>query len=217
MNSDQITACTGQPIQSPLVALILAAGYSRRFGKRDKRAAHVTSNQSLLATSYTNASAFFKFCRVIIREHDDLNTLGLPVDTPIYRAPHAPQGQGSTIADGFTAILHDSSLNDVNAAAIWLGDIPYIAAATLAQLACRANANNIVRPTWSGQVGHPVIFGRTFWPKLAELSGTGGAAELIRQHLHCYHEIAVNDAGVCHDIDTPAQLGNALMQSRNNT
>ena len=191
-----------------VVALIVAAGYSTRFGDNDKRAAKLNRQQTLLAASYHCAARYFKNVRVMIRDDDDMNTLGLAPNTPVYRTPQAREGQGASMADGFKALLTDPSLGNLQAAAIWLGDIPYISPSTLTPLAHKANADNIVRPIWSGQVGHPVIFGRSFWPALTELNGEQGGLKLIKQHPECYQEVDVKDAGVCRDIDTPEDLHN---------
>src|SRR5690554_6909841 len=137
-----------------IVALIVAAGYSTRFGDNDKRATKLNRQQTLLTASYHCAASFFKSCRVIIRDDDNIGTLGLAPNTPVYRTPHARHGQGASMADGFRALLADETLNDMQIAAVWLGDIPHITPNTLMQLSCKANANNIVRPTWAGRMGH---------------------------------------------------------------
>ncbi|MDO3385626.1 nucleotidyltransferase family protein [Gilvimarinus sp. SDUM040013] len=189
-----------------VVALIVAAGFSTRFGNNDKRAAKLNRQQTLLAASYHCAASFFKNVRVIIRDDDDMSTLGLAPNTPAYRTPHARQGQGASMADGFRALLADKTLSDMQIAAVWLGDIPRITPNTLMQLSCKANANNIIRPTYAGQVGHPVFFGRRFWPELAELGGDKGAVELIKQHQAFYRKVEVDDSGICRDIDTQDDL-----------
>ena len=66
--------------------------------------------------------------------------------------------------------------------------------------------DTIWRPCFRGQPGHPVLFGRDFWPALAGIDGESGAASLIRQHASHYRTHDVDDAGVVFDVDTPDTL-----------
>ena len=194
------------PPSSPCVAIIMAAGYSRRFGAQDKRRAELTGEHTLLATALANAQRAFPLLRVVLREDDDPQHLGLAATTPLIRAPRAARGLGASIGDAVAALSGDSELNGVVAAAVLLGDMPAISPATLRQLQGQVDAATILRPSHAGRAGHPVFFGREVWPELALLDGDQGAQEVIRRHRHRYREIAVSDAGVCRDIDTPDEL-----------
>ncbi|MDI5933163.1 NTP transferase domain-containing protein [Halomonas kalidii] len=90
--------------------------------------------------------------------------------------------------------------------AILLGDMPDIWLETLHALQRQATRSDIIRPRYADRPGHPVLFGRDFWPELETLDGDDGAREVIRRHRDRYREHAVEDPGVCRDIDTPAQL-----------
>ncbi|WP_339615195.1 NTP transferase domain-containing protein [uncultured Gilvimarinus sp.] len=195
-----------------LVALIVAAGFSNRFGSADKRSAKLDKHQTLLAASYASAARFFTNCRVLIRDDDDIRALGLAPETPVCRTQHARQGQGASMADGFKALLTDDALANVQSAAVWLGDIPHITPSTLTQLSCKANPDNIIRPIWADQIGHPVFFGRRFWPELAELHGDKGAAKILKHYHATYQTIAVEDSGVCRDIDTQDDFKSLQLQ-----
>nr|WP_163504030.1 nucleotidyltransferase family protein [Halomonas socia] len=191
----------------PCVAIIMAAGYSRRFGAQDKRCAQLTGEQTLLTATLARAQQAFALLRVVLREDDDPHALGLPATTPIIRAPRAERGLGASIGDAMAAVSRDPSLANVAAAVILLGDMPAISPATLRRLQGHADASTILRPCHAGQPGHPVIFGRSFWPELERLDGDAGGQAIIRRHRDRYREIAVEDGGVCRDIDTPGALG----------
>lgn len=185
-----------------VVGLILAAGYSRRFGAQDKRAMPFGTGQTLLAATVGRISACFTHWRLVVREEDNLEALGLSRHTPVIRTGRASLGQAASMADGFAAIAAEAALADCRAAAVLLGDMPYIQPETLRALCAQAHRDRILRATHAGEPGHPVLFGRTFWPELARISGERGGADLIRRHTAQYRAIPTADPGVCRDIDT---------------
>lgn len=191
---------------SNVIGLVMAAGYSRRFGKHDKRRAALADGRSLLATSVANAEQAFALLRVAIRAEDDANLLGLAEHTPLIRLHQAHLGLGASLAEAMEALRHDAQLNSSEAVAILLGDMPWIKQETLLSLQRLATADTIVRPCHAGKQGHPVIFGRALWPALEALSGNTGAKDLIRDNADHYRAYDVQDAGTLLDIDAPADL-----------
>ena len=140
-----------------VMALVLAAGSSTRFGS-DKRRATLADGRSLLAHSVERARAVFDEVRVVLREGERGEDFGLPAGCRVIGSPDAASGMGHSLAVGARS-LHDSQ---AQAVAILLGDMPCIDPATLRRLAEAANASRIVLPRHAGQQGHPVIFGRDF-------------------------------------------------------
>ncbi|RUR54352.1 nucleotidyltransferase family protein [Vreelandella populi] len=191
---------------SRVAALLMAAGYSRRFGSGDKRCALLPDGQTLLATSVANAQRAFTYLRVAVREEDDPALLGLPKDVTLVRVREANLGLGASLAEAVGIMSHDSSLDDIDAVAILLGDMPYLEPETLLALQRQTSRDTIVRPCFEGRPGHPVIFGRTMWPALERLSGGDGAKSVIKQYASRLRECPVADAGILRDIDTPADL-----------
>ncbi|WP_247619331.1 MULTISPECIES: nucleotidyltransferase family protein [Chromohalobacter] len=189
-----------------VVAVIMAAGSSRRFGEQDKRRALLAEGETLLNASFAHAAEVFTHCRVVLRDTETPAHLGLDEHAPVIGIAHAERGLGTSLAEAFTALTHDPALADVQAAAILLGDMPAIRCDTLLHLQRLANAEHILRPCHAGHPGHPVLFGRAFWPALTRLDGDAGARRLIRQHPEHYREIKINDPGILLDIDTPAEL-----------
>lgn len=191
---------------SSVIGLVMAAGYSRRFGQRDKRCAALADGRSLLATAVANAEQAFPVLRVAIRAEDDANLLGLAEHTPLIRLHQAHLGLGASLAEAVRALSHDAQLNSSEAVAILLGDMPWIKQETLLSLQRLATCDTIVRPCHAGTPGHPVIFGRALWPALEALSGNTGAKDLIRDNADHYRAYDVQDAGTLLDIDAPADL-----------
>ncbi|MDI5983685.1 NTP transferase domain-containing protein [Halomonas sp. M4R5S39] len=130
------------------MAVVLAAGYSRRFGAADKRIARLPDGRRLLAAAVARATEAFPRLRVVLREEDDPVALGLPVSTPILRATRAGRGLGASLGEAIAALGRDGSLANVGAAAILLGDMPDIRLETLHALQRQATRSGIVRPCY---------------------------------------------------------------------
>ena len=191
---------------SGVVALVMGAGSSRRFGEDDKRLAPLAEGRSLLTASVATARQAFAQLRVVIREEDDPGLLGLASNVTLIRVRHAHLGLGASIAEAVAALSRDATLSDTHAVAILLGDMPWMKPELLAALQRLATRDTIVRPCHAGQPGHPVIFGRSLWPDLEALTSISGAREVIRRHACRYHEYDMQDDGLFRDIDTPADL-----------
>lgn len=119
-------------------------------------------------------------------------------------------------------LLASAGLGDSLAAAVrqapeargWLialGDMPFVLPQTVAQVARAMDEQRIVLPVHAGQPGHPVGFGRAFGPALARLQGERGARVLWREE--ALRRVAVADAGVLWDVDTPDRLRFAPTQA----
>ena len=184
------------------VALLLAAGFGRRFGA-DKRRAPLADGRTLLAASLASVRAVFPDVRVVIRSDDDPTALGLPVDIPVVSCADAESGLGHSLAAGVASL----DRCEADSVAILLGDMPWLRESTLRLLAEAAGEERIVFPLHDGQRGHPVLFGRRFWPELLELQGDEGARAVLHAHRDAWHPLEVDDPGVLRDVDTPAALG----------
>ncbi|RUR31287.1 nucleotidyltransferase family protein [Vreelandella nanhaiensis] len=193
-----------------VVALLMAAGYSRRFGLDDKRCALLPGGQTLLSTSVANAQRAFTYLRVVVREEDKSALLGLSNDLTLVRVRQAHLGLGASLSEAVGTLSRDPSLDDIDALAILLGDMPYLESETLRALQRLASRDAIVRPCFEGRQGHPVIFGRAMWPALERLSGGDGAKGVIKQYASRLRECPVADAGILRDIDAPADLPGAI-------
>ncbi|MDP9912649.1 molybdenum cofactor cytidylyltransferase [Variovorax boronicumulans] len=107
-------------------------------------------------------------------------------------------------------------------AAGWLilpGDLPLVLPATLRAVAAALGGRvNAVQPQYRGERGHPVGFAAGCGAQLAALEGNLGASSVLRamRAIDAVVDLAVDDAGVVTDIDTPEALARAeaLWQAR---
>ncbi len=68
-----------------------------------------------------------------------------------------------------------------------------------------ARRDDLVRATYAGRPGHPVLLGRDHWaPLAASASGDVGARAYLRERM--VHEVSCEDLATGRDIDRPADL-----------
>ncbi|MCY1365245.1 Purine catabolism protein PucB [compost metagenome] len=182
-------------------ALILAAGFGSRFGS-DKRRASLPDGRTLLAASLEQALRVFDEVHLVLRPEDDLATLGLPAGCSIIRCADAGQGMGHSLAAGARAL----AASPAEAIAVLLGDMPWITESSLRALLAKASSGRIVFPVHHDERGHPVLFGRAFWPELQQLTGDEGARRVLRAHASAWVAVGVDDPGVLRDVDNPEAL-----------
>ena len=195
--------CTG--------AILLAAGFSRRFGAIKLRAS-LPDGTSMLEQCFKNISQVTD--NIIVVGREDLRDAGtysfLPSATGLQFVicPDAASGMGHSLA---SAIPHIP--DSWTSAMVCLGDMPFIQPATLQAIIDNSNEDNIVTPTWQSKRGHPVSFGRRYFSGLAASSGDTGGRHLIRHHSHHVVEVQTDDPGIVQDIDTQEALQQYTRQS----
>lgn len=193
-------------------AILLAAGFSRRFGS-DKRLACVDGEPLLLASLSKVRTAMRDVShgdlQVVVRARDPLvgpmlSAIDRGFGEVLVQAPTWPVGMGVSIATGLEALLRRGCEPD--SVAICLADMPFWEAETLQHLFFSSRPDSICVPLFEGQRGHPVVFGREFFPELLKLRSSRGAGKVLRANPEAVREYPVEDAGVIRDIDRPEDL-----------
>lgn len=188
-------------------ALIVAAGFSRRFGS-DKRLYQPPGGEPLLVATLRVYSRSFPTVAVVLRG-DDGSLAHQLVKSLAHRPPviittdQAHLGMGHSLADGVRAVASWDYLF------VALGDMPFVDDETLRELRRRmrderrAGNKLIVQPCCAGQPGHPVGFSCEYFNELMALSGDQGARALLEKHQDSITRIDVADRGVLTDLDQP--------------
>jgi molybdenum cofactor cytidylyltransferase len=190
-------------------ALVIAAGFSRRFGS-DKRIFKLNTGEPLLVACLRPYRSVFTNVAVVVRSSDsELTRLisraldrAVPIIVP---TDQAEQGMAASIADGIRALASWDYIF------LGLGDMPYIRVDTLQILRDRMNdargdaLPRIVVPMFRGEAGHPVGFSREFFGELIALTGDRGARSVIAAHPDSVERVNIDDPGVVTDIDEPPQ------------
>jgi len=117
---------------------------------------------------------------------------------------HLVRPQGGTGGMGDSISLGVSATADASGWLILPADLPLIQPASLQRVAEGLREKPLVVPGYRQQQGHPVGFGRKFLPLLLALAGDTGAREIVKgaRRQGEVLDLALNDYGVVHDIDT---------------
>lgn len=179
-----------------LTVLILAAGRGRRFGS-DKRRYLIDGEPMLVKTTSIYAS-LFDDVRVVLRPGDeDLAAAVAELGATIIEAADADAGQSRTLAAGV------ASLDGTDRVLVALGDMPFVAQATLRSLRDHETTRPIVRPHHGGRAGNPIRFDAEIFPELLGIDGDQGAREIVKADPTRVELLEVDDQGVLADVDRP--------------
>ena len=186
-----------------VTALVLAAGFSRRFGE-DKRWVVLHSGKPIIEQVLANIAAAEIIANIALRT-DDPHRSAHPWSVPTLgvAAADAERGLGASIAGAIQQLQKQA---DAQSVMICLADMPYIKSETYRAIANAIEPNSIVVPVYHGKRGHPVGFSSQYLSELSQLDGDQGARELLQRHRDQVKEIAVDDPGIHRDIDTVADL-----------
>src|SRR3989440_8864504 len=160
--------CEAGQVSSQVAGILLAAGAGRRYGMAKalvshrgrlfvERAAHV-----LLEAGCAPVIVVLGASADEVRAKADLTGVSI-VDNPDWST-----GMGSSLRAGLAA------LTTADAAVILPVDTPGVTAAAVRRIAGMASRDALVRATYGGEPGHPVLLGRAHWAGVSELA-TGDA------------------------------------------
>jgi molybdenum cofactor cytidylyltransferase len=94
---------------------------------------------------------------------------------------------------------------DVGAALICLGDMPLVEPDLLERIIAAydpTEGREIILPSYEGQRGNPVLWGRRFFNDLLQLSGDAGARRIFHHHMEFIAEIPAETETILKDFDT---------------
>jgi molybdenum cofactor cytidylyltransferase len=196
-------------VQGRVVAIVLAAGESRRFG-RLKQLLPWGDDGTLLGHAVDTALASKAWPIVVVlgcRADACRQALGgRPVQVVVN--PHWMEGQSSSIRTGLAALPAN-----INAALFHLADQPHVTPAVMDAMIERhaSSLAPVVWPEYQGQRGNPVLFDRVVFSELEQLTGdTGGRSVLLAyDRANQAQRVAVDEPGVLLDIDTPEDIERA--------
>lgn len=184
-------------------AILLAAGFSRRFGSIKLGAVLPDGNTVLQRTSKLLLSVTSE---VVVVTRPQLLEAGIFAgtgftDSQIVLCQDAERGMGHSLACGMRALP-----SHWDACVVYLADMPFIRAATLTKIHGMAAHNRIIVPVYNHQRGHPVCFGRDFFSELTQSLGDTGGRDVIKRHPEKLQTLTIDDPGILQDIDTPQDL-----------
>jgi len=191
-----------------LVGILLAAGRSERFGGDKLIAPLPRSIDDIAGGTPLGVAA----CRHLVAALAETLAVVRPGDRVLasmlrdqgartVECANADEGMGASLACGVR------SAADAEGWVVALADMPSIRPATILNVALALQEGaDIVAPIYNGARGHPVGFARRHYAALSALARDEGARSIIVVNRATLVLQPTDDAGVVHDVDTPAQL-----------
>ncbi len=101
---------------------------------------------------------------------------------------------------------------EADAVLIVLGDQPFVTSATVDRLIGEYHASKapVVVPVHHGVRGNPVLFDKSLFPKIKQISGDVGAKSVVAGIGERLASVVVEDEGILVDVDTPSDYSKAL-------
>jgi molybdenum cofactor cytidylyltransferase len=180
--------------------IVLAAGRSSRFG-RPKALAPAGATTFIAQILKVLADAGVRDRIVVARPAD--GALKDEVDKSLARGrivvnPDPDRGQLSSLIAGLDSI--DDPVAD--GALVLLVDMPLVTSLAIRRVVDAASSSSaaVVRASYGGRHGHPVVFKRAAFDALRRADPAVGAKAVV--HALTAEDVEVDDRGVLEDIDT---------------
>jgi molybdenum cofactor cytidylyltransferase len=189
------------PVRPLVAAIILAAGRSSRMG-RNKLLLEL-DGKPILCHAVDQALGAGLSEIVVVGGHQASKVRAALGERPVkvIEAREHRLGMSASLKAGIRALNPKTE-----AALVMLGDMPQVSAPLVRRLIAAYNpleGRSIVVPTVDGKRGNPVLFDRRYFQEMLALEGDVGARHLIGAHDDQVAELAVDDAAVFTDVDTP--------------
>ncbi len=134
----------------------------------------------------------------ILREHGWLDD----PDLAVVHCESWDAGLGASLKAGLATL-------DSEAALVLLVDLPDVHDDAVRRVASGAAADSLVRATYGGNPGHPVLIGRDHWAGVLDaVSGDRGARDYLDQH--GARDVPCDDLATGRDVDLPEDLPRSL-------
>jgi molybdenum cofactor cytidylyltransferase len=202
------TPIAGKPT---IAAVILAAGRSSRMG-RNKLLLDL-DGKPILCHAVDQALGAGLSEVVVVSGHQASKVREALGDraVKVIEAREHKLGMSASLKAGIRALGPRT-----DAALVMLGDMPQVSAPLIRRLIAAYNpleGRSIVVPTVDGKRGNPVLFDRRYFEEMLALEGDVGARHLIGAHDDQVAELAVDDAAVFTDVDTPEAYDQLLAKA----
>lgn len=199
-------------IDKRAVAVILAAGLSRRMGRPKQVLAF--EHSTLLETAVNHAR--LAGCVPLVVLPPSLTDWELPPETFRVENPRPEAGMASSVKLGVqTARARWPGL----AVMVLLGDQPFVTPEHMLPVIDafekREAGIHVVRPRYDGNPGHPVMFDETLDPEINRLEGDRGLSAVLRNRDDvALLEVLVSDGlDPAFDVDTQADYHVARLRA----
>jgi nicotine blue oxidoreductase len=186
-----------------IAGLLLAAGAGHRLGT-PKALIHTPAGVTWAAhTGRLLLSAGCSPVVVVVGASADQVAGELDSSVTVVRAPNWSEGMSASLRAGLSAL--SSSSGATVAVLVVPVDTPGLTTDVLRRVSAHADRAALIRTTYDGTPGHPVVLGRDHWDGvIASATGDQGARAYLKQHPPL--EIECGDLADGADVDTVADL-----------
>lgn len=185
-----------------ITAIVLAAGESRRMGKRNKMELQINGQKLIRQTVSTLLESNVNKVIVVTGYQSDVirsSLIGLPVVK--VNNDDYEQGQMSSVHKGL------SSINEIcDGIMVCLGDQPLLNSEDinyLIKVFYQRPYGSILVPTYKGQRGNPIILSYEHRVQILNGESNLGCRKLIEKNPESVYTIEMENAHVITDIDSP--------------
>ena len=186
-----------------IAGILLAAGGSRRFGGGAQKLIARLGDESVVhRAAATLAGATDTSIVVVGRDAEAVRAELADLNASVIVNDDWESGLASSLRAGVAAVDANT-----DAILIGLGDQPGLDPHVVRAVidAWKASSAPIVAARYRGEQGHPVLFARSVFAELAELTGDRGAKPVIERDASRVAFVDV-DAAAPRDVDTRADL-----------
>lgn len=189
-----------------MIGILLAAGFSRRFGTEDKLLQPLADGRCIAVAAAENLIKAMPLSIAVVRaENKELATRLENTGLKIVYCNAQQTGMGDSLA----AAICDAARFDESGTGyvVALADMPYIKPDTISAIVRAVESGAaLAAPVYRNQRGHPVGFSAKFQNELQALSGDEGARAILKRHADQMSLLECDDPGILTDIDTPQDL-----------
>ena len=203
--AEAVERAEGPPRAPRIAAVILAAGQSRRMGKRNKLLIPVDGKP--MVTQVADCLLSSQAAPLAVVTGHDYAAVEAALPEGRFALTHNPDyasGLSSSLKRGLAALP-----DDIDGVLVCLGDMPRLSPKAVDRLIAAFDpleGRAICVPTWQGKRGNPVLFAKRFFAEMQEVAGDVGARALIGEHAEAVCEVPMDDDAVLVDVDTPEAL-----------
>jgi molybdenum cofactor cytidylyltransferase len=186
-----------------IASIVLAAGSSSRMGPRNKLLEPIGGEPMVRRVAAIALGSGAEPVIVVIGYEAPAVTAALHrLDVTLTLNPDYPDGLSTSLRAGLSALP-----SGVDGALVLLGDMPEVEGSVLRSLmAAFTGMSAICVPVRHGRRGNPVLWGRSYFPEMMELTGDVGAKPLMARHEAQLIMVEVATDSIFHDIDSPEDL-----------